>query len=229
MIETLRRSAAHVFVRSLEIPSLSTDDQHHLLKVLRVKSTDQITVSDGVGSWITATISKDGDVRATSELHVVERPKWALSIAFAPVKGEKPELIVQKLTELGIDEIIPLAPTARSVVRWDTAKAEKQTGRLQRVANEAAMQSRRVWLPVVQPVTQLADLVLRTDVAFAEPGGVEVSAVHRTIVVGPEGGFTPGELGDSVGRVSLGESVLRAETAAIVAGALMTRCRRSGM
>ena len=227
MIETLRRSAAHVFVRSLEIPSLSADDQHHLLKVLRVKSTDQITVSDGVGSWITATISKDGDVRATSELHVVERPKWALSIAFAPVKGEKPELIVQKLTELGIDEIIPLAPTARSVVRWDTAKAEKQTGRLQRVANEAAMQSRRVWLPVVQPVTQLADLVLRTDVAFAEPGGVEVSAVHRTIVVGPEGGFTPDELGDSVGRVSLGESVLRAETAAIVAGALMTRCRRS--
>ena len=229
MIETLRRSAAHVFVRSLEIPSLSTDDQHHLLKVLRVKSTDQITVSDGVGSWITATISKDGDVRATSELHVVERPKWALSIAFAPVKGEKPELIVQKLTELGIDEIIPLAPTARSVVRWDAAKAEKQTVRLQRVANEAAMQSRRVWLPVVQPVTQLADLVLRTDVAFAEPGGVEVSAVHRTIVVGPEGGFTPDELGDSVGRVSLGESVLRAETAAIVAGALMTRCRRGGM
>ena len=229
MIETLRRSAAHVFVRSLEIPSLSTDDQHHLLKVLRVKSADQITVSDGVGSWITATISKDGDVRATSELHVVERPKWALSIAFAPVKGEKPELIVQKLTELGIDEIIPLAPTARSVVRWDAAKAEKQTVRLQRVANEAAMQSRRVWLPVVQPVTQLADLVLRTDVAFAEPGGVEVSAVHRTIVVGPEGGFTPDELGDSVGRVSLGESVLRAETAAIVAGALMTRCRRSGM
>lgn len=229
MIETLRRSAAHVFVRSLEIPSLSADDQHHLLKVLRVKSTDRITVSDGVGSWITATISKDGDVRATSELHVVERPKWSLSIAFAPVKGEKPELIVQKLTELGIDEIIPLAPTARSVVRWDTAKAEKQTGRLQRVANEAAMQSRRVWLPVVQPVTQLADLVLRTDVAFAEPGGVEVSAVHRTIVVGPEGGFAPDELGDSVGRVSLGESVLRAETAAIVAGALMTRCRRSGM
>ena len=229
MIETLRRSAAHVFVQSLEIPNLSTDDQHHLLKVLRVKSTDQITVSDGVGRWITATISKDGDVRATSELHVVEPPKWALSIAFAPVKGEKPELIVQKLTELGIDEIIPLAPTTRSVVRWDAAKAEKQTGRLQRVANEAAMQSRRVWLPVVHPVTQLADLMHRTDVSFAEPGGVEVAAVHRTIVVGPEGGFTPEELDKSVTRVSLGESVLRAETAAIVAGALMTRCRRSGM
>ena len=91
------------------------------------------------------------------------------------------------------------------------------------------MQSRRVWLPVVHPVTKLVDLITRGDVAFAEPGGVEVSAVHRTIVVGPEGGFDPEEVDMSVIRVSLGESVLRAETAAIVAGALMTRCRRGGM
>ena len=229
MIEILRRSTAHVFVQSLDAPSLSDDDQHHLLKVLRIKSTDQITVSNGVGGWITASLTKDGEVRTTSELFVVELPKWSLCIAFAPVKGEKPELIVQKLTELGIDEIIPLAPTSRSVVRWDGAKAEKQTGRLQRVANEASMQSRRVWLPVVHPVTQLADLVSRSEVAFAEPGGVEVAAVHRTIVVGPEGGFAPDELDGSVSRVSLGESVLRAETAAIVAGALMTRCRRGEM
>ena len=135
MIETLRQSAAHVFVQSLETPCLSPDDQHHLLKVLRVKSADQITVSNGLGAWITATINKDGDVLATSELFVVAPPKWSLCIAFAPVKGEKPELIVQKLTELGIDEIIPLAPTSRSVVRWDAAKTEKQTSRLQRVAN----------------------------------------------------------------------------------------------
>ena len=229
MIETLRRSAAHVFVQSLETLVLSTDDQHHLLKVLRVKSTDQITVSNGVGAWITAIISKDGDVRATSELFVVEPPTWSLCVAFAPVKGEKPELIVQKLTELEIDEIIPLAPTARSVVRWDSAKAEKQTARLQRVANEASMQSRRVWLPVVHPVTKLADLISRTEVAFTEPGGVEITGFHRTIVVGPEGGFAPEELDGSVSRVSLGESVLRAETAAIVAGALMTRCRRGEM
>ena len=229
MIETLRQSAAHVFVQSLDAPSLSDDDQHHLLKVLRVKSADQITVSNGLGAWITATINKDGYVLATSELFVVAPPKWSLCIAFAPVKGEKPELIVQKLTELGIDEIIPLAPTSRSVVRWDAAKAEKQTSRLQRVANEASMQSRRVWLPKVHPVTQLADLVSRSEVAFAEPGGAEVASVHRTIVVGPEGGFAPDELDGSVSRVSLGESVLRAETAAIVAGALMTRCRRGEM
>ena len=227
MIEILRRSAAHVFVQSLDAPSLSDDDQHHLLKVLRVKSTDQITLSDGVGKWITASITKDGDVLAASELFVVKPPKWKLCVAFAPIKGEKPELIVQKLTELGIDEIIPLAPTIRSVVRWDTAKASKQTERLQRVAHEASMQSRRVWLPRVHPVTQLSELLQGGAVAVAEPGGIEITSIHRSIIIGPEGGFAPEELAQSTLRVSLGESVLRAETAAIVAGALMTRCRRS--
>ncbi len=227
MKDTLRRSAAHVFVQSLDAPSLSDDDQHHLLKVLRVTESDQVTLSNGVGAWMTATILRNGDVRTTSEIIVEPPPRWTLCVAFAPVKGEKPELIVQKLTELGIEEIIPLAPTARSVVRWDAAQAAKQTDRLQRVANEASMQSRRVWLPKVHPVTQLATLMAQDAVAFAEPGGVEIMSDHRTIVVGPEGGFAPEELAQSTHRVSLGESVLRAETAAIVAGALMTRCRRS--
>ena len=227
MIETLRRSAAHVYVQSLDAPLLSDNDQHHLLKVLRVAESDQITLSNGIGGWMTATILRNGDVRATSETFIELPHRWSLCVAFSPVKGEKPELIVQKLTELGIDEIIPLAPTVRSVVRWDDAKASKQTDRLQRVANEASMQSRRVWLPKVHLVTQLATLMARDSVAFAEPGGVEITSGHRTIVIGPEGGFAPEELAQSINRVSLGESVLRAETAAIVAGALMTRCRRS--
>jgi 16S rRNA U1498 N3-methylase RsmE len=78
-------------------------------------------------------------------------------------------------------------------------------------------------------VTKLADLISRTEVAYAEPGGVEITGFHRASVIGPEGGFAPEELDGSVSRVSLGESVLRAETAAIVAGALMTRCRRGEM
>ena len=227
MIDDLRRSSAHIFVASLENPVVSEDDQHHLLKVLRVKSTDQITVSNGFGKWLTATISRSGDISATSDLRSEDSPRWPLCIAFAPVKGEKPELIVQKLTELGIDEIIPLAPTIRSVVRWDAAKASKQTERLQRVAHEASMQSRRVWLPRVHPVTQLSELLQGSAVAVAEPGGIEITSIHRLIVIGPEGGFAPEELAQSTLRVSLGESILRAETAAIVAGALMTRCRRS--
>ncbi|CAB4797524.1 unannotated protein [freshwater metagenome] len=91
------------------------------------------------------------------------------------------------------------------------------------------MQSRRVWLPRVQEVTQLSELLQGGTVAVAEPGGIEITSIHRSIIIGPEGGFAPEELIGSVSRVSLGESVLRAETAAIVAGALMTRCRRGEM
>ena len=73
-----------------------------------------------------------------------------------PVKGEKPELVVQKLTEIGIDDIFPLAPSAHSVVKWDGDRADRHHARLVKVAREAAMQSRRVWLPEVQPVTTIS-------------------------------------------------------------------------
>ena len=137
--------------------------------------------------------------------------------------------IVQKLTEIGIDEIIPLTPTRFSVVKWDAARAEKLLERLQRVAREAAMQSRRVWLPKVCGVTPLASVLTQYSASLAEPGGKPVDGNDRCVVIGPEGGFAPEELEQCTKRVSLGESILRAETAAIVAGALMTRCRRGEM
>jgi 16S rRNA (uracil1498-N3)-methyltransferase len=175
---------------------------------------------------MTATLSKDASLTATSEICRVDAPRWPLVVAFAPVKGEKPEVIVQKLTEIGIDEIIPLTPTRFSVVKWDSARAEKLLERLQRVAREAAMQSRRVWLPKVCGVTPLASVLAQYSASLAEPGGKPVDGNDRCVVIGPEGGFAPEELEQCTKRVSLGESILRAETAAIVAGALMSRCRR---
>ncbi len=67
-----------------------------------------------------------------------------LGVAFVPVKGERPELVVQKLTEIGVDDIYPLAPTTRSVVKWDAERADKNHTRLVKVSREASMQSRRV-------------------------------------------------------------------------------------
>ena len=169
MNDVLRRSAAHVFVESLNNPQLDDLDAHHLLKVLRVRDTDSISLSDGIGGWMTATLSKDASLKATCEIQRIDAPRWPLVVAFAPVKGEKPEVIVQKLTEIGIDEIIPLTPTRFSVVKWDAARAEKLLERLQRVAREAAMQSRRVWLPKVCGVTPLAsvtDLSMRSAPAM---------------------------------------------------------------
>jgi RsmE family RNA methyltransferase len=88
------------------------------------------------------------------------------------------------------------------------------------------MQSRRTWLPTIHSITALADVLAMPGCAIAEPGGVEISQEHRIVVIGPEGGFATDELTTQVPTVSLGESILRAETAAIVAGALMVRAGR---
>lgn len=229
MSEALRRSAAHIFVESLSQPQIAELDRHHLQKVLRIRDTDSVSVSDGIGGWMTASLGKDGTLSPTTEIVREAAPLWPLTVAFAPVKGEKPEVIVQKLTEIGIDEIVPLVPTRFSVVKWDMARAEKLAERLQRVAREAAMQSRRVWLPQVQGVANIASILSLPNVALAEPGGVTIEDQHRVVVIGPEGGFAPEELEMCGQRVSLGQYILRAETAAIVAGALMSRCRRESV
>jgi len=210
MMDLLRKSSAHVFINSLASPVLEQDDAHHLLKVLRITEHDVVSVCDGRGSWITAKLDKHGELHPLSEVFTSVPRKNLLSVAFAPVKGEKPEVIVQKLTELGIDQIIPLAPTRRS----------------RKIAREAAMQSRRTWLPSIHSITALADVLAMPGCAIAEPGGVEISRDHHIVVIGPEGGFAPDELTTQVPTVSLGESILRAETAAIVAGALMVRAGR---
>ncbi len=222
MNSALRNSAAHVFVDSVDAPALGDVDAHHLLRVLRVKPRDVVTVSDGVGSWRTCVVDGDAKVEVTSDVVVEPSPKWKLTIAFSVVKGDRPEWTVQKLTEIGIDEIIVLAPTTRSVVRWDAGRANKNIERLRVVAREAAMQSRRVWLPNVRDLIDLAQV---TGAYIADPNGVPIDASHRTIAIGPEGGFTNEEISGGIGAVSLGETILRAETAAISAAVLMSSCR----
>ena len=222
MNSALRNSAAHVFVDSVDAPALGDVDAHHLLRVLRVKPRDVVTVSDGVGSWRTCVVDGDAKVEVTSDVMVEPSPKWKLTIAFSVVKGDRPEWTVQKLTEIGIDEIIVLAPTTRSVVRWDAGRANKNIERLRVVAREAAMQSRRVWLPNVRDLIDLAQV---TGAYIADPSGVPIDASHRTIAIGPEGGFTNDEISGGNGAVSLGETILRAETAAISAAVLMSSCR----
>ena len=83
----------------------------------------------------------------------------ALTVAFAPIKGERPEWVVQKLTELGIDRIVPLR-SERSVVRWTAQRGQAAVERLRRVAREAAAQCRRVWLPEVAETVAFADLAM---------------------------------------------------------------------
>ena len=214
----------HVFVADLGQPMLDADDRHHLARVLRVRPGDAITVSDGRGRWRPC---RFGDpVEPTGPVVEVPAPEPALTIAFAPVKGDRPELVVQKLTELGVDRIVPFL-AERSVVRWDGERAHRHVERLRKVAREAAMQSRRCRLPDVAEVARFSDLVAndRGAVALAEREGQPPSLLCRTVLIGPEGGWSPGELALSVPTVALGDQVLRAETAAITAAGVLTALR----
>lgn len=220
-----RRAAAHVFVDDLEVPTLRHDDRHHLVRVLRLTAGQIVTVSDGQGGWRPCVHRGDGvlEPSAATVRELVRSPM--IAVGFVVMKGDRPEWVVQKLTELGVDRIVPLQ-SARSVVRWDAARAQKNVERLRRVALEAAMQSRHVWLPVVEDVVELADAVRRPGACLAEPDGGPVSLDHPFVIVGPEGGFTADELAADVPQVGLpGGGILRADTAAVTSGVLLATLR----
>lgn len=208
----------HVYVEDLDEPVLADEDRHHLARVLRLRDGDSLTVGDGLGRWRPARFGSD--LRIDGEVVEVPAASRTVGVGFALIKGGRPELVVQKLTELGVDHILPLA-AERSVVRWDEAKVASQYERMVRVAREAGMQSRRARLPEVAPVAPVESLL---DAAMAEPGGEVLDTDVDVLLVGPEGGWTPEELRERR-RISLGSTILRAETAAIVAGALLVALR----
>jgi len=225
--DELRTSAAHVFVEPDALTAealieLAPTDQRHLGRVLRLRPGEMVTVTDGAGRWRRCVWrGADLPLAVDGPLRTAAREVPAISIGFAPVKGDRPEWTVQKLTELGIDTIVPLR-TVRSVVIWDGDRGSGHLERLRRVAREAAAQARRCYLPAITDVRAPADL---PDRALAEPGGAPISLDRPTILVGPEGGWDPTEMGAEVPLVGLGPLILRAETAALTAAALLTSLR----
>lgn len=223
--DALRRAAAHALVDDVDVPVLDESAVHHLFRVLRVRDGETVTVTDGAGGWrrcraVAGTIEADGDV--------VREPvrDRATEIAFAIPKQDRPEWIVQKLTEVGVDRIV-LLHAERSVVRWSPDRAEKHLTKLRRVAAEALQQSRGVRLPEVEGPLPALD-VLRSSHA-AEPGAerslADIAALtvgDRCVAIGPEGGWSEAELTAAAGTVRIGSTVLRVETAALVAGAQLS-------
>jgi len=215
-------SKAHAFVDDLGAPALSADDRHHLERVLRLRAGDEVTVSDGAGGRLRCRFGPA--LEPATEIERVPRPAPAVTVGLAVVKGQRPEWAVQKLTEIGVDRIVPLL-SARSVVRWPPGEAGGQLARLRRVAREAAMQSRRVWLPVVAGVTPVEELAAERGAALAHPGAGPPALDRPVVLVGPEGGWDDAELAAAPALVGLGPSVLRSETAALVAGTLLCALR----
>jgi 16S rRNA (uracil1498-N3)-methyltransferase len=213
---------AHAFVADLDDPVLSAEDRHHFERVLRLPPGALVTVADGEGGWRPVRFG-----RVLEPIGPVEHespPELLITVAFALVKGDRPELVVQKLTEVGVDAIVPFV-AARSVARWDTEREARRHARMVRIAREAAMQCRRSRLPLVEPLCRFDDVAGRPGAALATVGGGEPALDHPVVLVGPEGGWSPEELATPLPRVGLAPYVLRSETAAIVAGALLVALR----
>ncbi|MDQ6783393.1 MAG: 16S rRNA (uracil(1498)-N(3))-methyltransferase [Actinomycetota bacterium] len=220
-----------MFVADVDAPSLEERDAHHLVRVLRLRPGESISVADGVGRWrLCALASGGGQAAATLEpiADVIDEPppRPALTVAFAPTKGDRPEWAVGKLTELGIDRIIPLV-TARCVVRWDDKRGERRHGRWLEIARQSAMQCRRVRLPAIDPPTDVAEVVsgVAEAAALAVPGGDAPTLEHPVVLIGPEGGWSANEEAAVRVTVSLGPHVLRTETAALTAASIYSALR----
>lgn len=214
----------HVFVDDLDAPVLNDHDTAHLERSLRMRPGDPLSVSDGRGSFAHAAYRGDGHLDLEDAPTLLPAPEPEVTVAFALVKSSKPELAIQKLTELGVDHIVVLQ-AERTVVRWDSGKVESARKRWERVVREASMQSHRVRLPSVEALIPASEYLRRPDVARADFGVNPVNAAHRIVAIGPEGGWAPAERELGSTAVSLGPTVLRAETAAITAGVLLTGFR----
>ncbi len=275
--EALRRAAALVFVADLDAPELAAHDSHHLLDALRLRDGEIVVAATGDGRYRLCRLARPQPGRAAQagagaasperaarrarpallepagEMVTAPPPAYPVGVGFALQKGDRPEWTVQKLTELGVDEIYPLV-TARSVVRLDPSAAAQRVERLRRVAREAAAQSRRVRLPALHELAPIAEVVRALApgllaggapgatsagpgalggapgpvLAIAEPGAPLLQAGVTHLLVGPEGGFVGEELDLVETRARLATLVLRAETAAIAAGYLLA-ARRDGI
>lgn len=212
-------------------------DGHHLQRVRRIELHETIVVADARGGWYTAEVVGLGDgavdVERTGPNHVEPVNAPTITIAFAPAKSDHGTEVVHQLVELGVDRVIPTL-MQRSVVRWDGSRAAKAHDRLRRIAREAAMQSHRARIPIVEAPISVASLAGHPGLVVAERGGRPIAELaeprggERVVVIGPEGGLAPEErsaLGE-IATIGIGGHVLRSVTAPVAVAAVLAARRR---
>jgi len=215
---------------------LRADEAHHARRVLRLGPGARVVCFDGEGSAWEGTVeafSRDEAVVGSLEpLPFEAEPAPRVTLAQAVLKGEKMDLVVQKATELGASRIVPVL--AERCVGAERAVGRREE-RWRRIALEAAKQCERNRVSEVADAETLASLLQRLEglaIAFVERAGASVTRLESlgpsesvTVLVGPEGGWAPAErdaMRDAgVAAASLGPRVLRAETAAIAALAVV--------
>ena len=220
------------------------DEAHHAVAVRRVRVGETLVLTDGLGSTATGQVASTGKRMLTVTVAAVSaspRPEPRVVVVQALPKGDRGELAVSVLTEVGVDRIVPWA-AARSIADWKGDRGSKSLARWQSTARESAKQARRAWFPEIAPLTSTADVVALVGsaacaVVLHEEAQLALSAVdvpaigEMVIVVGPEGGLTPEEVAGferaGAAAVRLGSEVLRTSTAGVAAAAaLLSRTPR---
>ncbi len=229
-----------IFLKDNEIKGeyifVNSEESNHIMKSLRHKIGDKIIVSNEEDKeYITEIFDySEGIVKLTIKNTLPLHKSDKEIILFQGLcKGDKMDFIIQKATELGISKIIPIE-TMRTIVKFDQGKSGKKVERWQKIAIGAAKQSNAPFVPNISPVVNLKEMVnsLEKDVKYIlfweEEKNLKlrealnkISEKRIALIIGPEGGFDEKEVSllkeKGIISVSLGEKILRTETAAIAA------------
>ncbi len=227
-----------------QVVSLDGAEGHHAVTVRRIRPGEQIALTDGRGTTavVTVTDAAGRSLNATVEsISTLPAEAQRVVVVQAIPKGDRGELAVEMLTEVGVDVIVPWA-ASRSVARWRPDRAEKSLAKWRSAAREAAKQARRSWFPEVTELATTEDVtallagagvpVVLHEAASGPLADIPIPGrAEIVIVVGPEGGISDDELAAfaSVGAepVRMGSSVLRSSTAGVAAAAaLLSRTPR---
>ena len=236
-----------VFITSANLQPAQTvvldgDEGHHAVSVRRIRLGEKIELTDGHGRRaiceVVAVGKKSLDAKIES-VHTEAKPDVTFTVVQALAKGDRSDLALEILTEVGVDEIVPWA-AAHSIAKWDAT--DKGLLKWQRIVREASKQARRAWLPKISALHttgEVAQLLAEADLALVlhESALDSISALKVpvsgsvAVVVGPEGGISPEELTTFAAAgaqiVRMGAPVMRTSTAGGVAlGVLMSATKR---
>lgn len=217
---------------------LEPGEARHVRDVLRLSAGDVVELFDDARQIAHATIVEATHagvvVRVDSVDESATRAGPAIVIASAVPKGDRAEWMVEKLSELGVDRFVPLA-TARSVVH---PEGKNKRDRWTRIATEAAKQSRRAGVMTIDPLTSVSDTIAgatatnspmwvlspEAETSALDAVGQSRDCSNVVLFIGPEGGWTEDELSafaaNNVRSFHLTQTILRVETAAVLAGGL---------
>src|SRR5438876_146861 len=226
-VDTIRRGHAEI----------SGDDAHHLTRVLRVEAGQKFEISDNQNVYLAEVESARKDLVSFTVFEQIDSPPRTIetTLLASLIKFERFEWMLEKATELGVDRVIPVE-AERSEKGLEQA-AGKRIARWNRIVREASEQSRRARLPVIESTMSLSKALSSAhDHRYALDENEAPSILSRlpevrnaedrvAVLVGPEGGWTDRERSEIAGagwsHVSLGPEILRAETAAIAALAIV--------